>query len=188
MQPAEGKTFNSVNLSSILAMNDKKTILLGVDLRKPRLHRIFKISNEKGLSNYLVGQSQITEIIQETNIDNLFVIPAGPIPPNPAELLERPAFKQLLEELKNQFDFIIIDNAPVSRVTDGLITSKLSDLNLFVLRYGVSKKDQLKFINDIAKQGVMQNPALIINDVKLSRLGYGYAYSYNYGYGKGYSE
>lgn len=188
VQPSEGKTFNSVNLASILAMNDKKTLLLGADMRKPRLHNIFNIPNNEGLSTFLTGQTTVKKIVQKTSIDNLFILSSGPIPPNPAELLERPAFLDLLNELKKEFDYIVIDNAPVSRVTDGLITSKQSDLNLFVLRYGISKKDQLKFINDIAKQGIMKNPALIINDVKINHIGYGYAYGYKYGYGKGYGD
>ncbi len=188
VQPAEGKTFTSVNLASILAMNDKKTVLVGADMRKPRLHRIFNVKNNTGLSTYLSGQNEINDIIQATGIDNLSIVTSGPVPPNPAELLERKAFSKLLDSLKSQFDYIIIDNAPVSRVTDGLITSKSTDLNLFVLRYGISKKDQLKFINEITGKGVMNNPALIINDVKISRMSYGYAYSYKYAYGKGYSE
>ncbi|WP_163323644.1 GumC family protein [Draconibacterium mangrovi] len=187
VQPSEGKSFNATNLASIMAMNDKKTILIGADMRKPRLHKIFNLSNLKGLSNYLVGQYGSNEVIQQTDIENLSVIASGPIPPNPAELIERPAFSKLLEELKEQYDYIIIDNAPVSRVTDGLITSRHSDLNLFILRYGVSKKNQLKYINDIASQGTMNNPALIINDIKLNRLNYGYSYSYQYAYGKGYA-
>jgi len=188
ISPSEGKTFNSTNLACILAMNDKKTVLLGADLRKPRLHRIFDISNKTGLSNYLAGQATTNEITIKTKIDNLWLIPSGTIPPNPAELLEREAFITLLKELKSKFDHIIIDNAPVSIVTDGLITSKLTDLNLFVLRYGVSKKDQLKYINEIAKKGIMKNPAIIINDIKLDRFSYGYSYSYKYAYGKGYNE
>ncbi|WP_372650250.1 GumC family protein [Draconibacterium sp.] len=187
VQPSEGKSFNATNLASIMAMNNKKTVIIGADMRKPRLHQIFNLSNTKGLSNYLVGQYTAKEVIQQTEIENLSVIASGPIPPNPAELIERPAFLQLLEELKKQFDFIIIDNAPVSRVTDGLITSRHSDLNLFILRYGVSKKNQLKYINDIATHGTMNNPALIINDIKLNRLNYGYSYSYQYAYGKGYA-
>ena len=186
ISPSEGKTFNASNLATILAMNDKKTVLIGADLRKPRLHRIFDISNKTGLSNYLVGQATTNEIIIKTKIDNLWLIPSGIVPPNPAELLEREAFATLLEHLKNKFDHIIIDNAPVSMVTDGLITSKLTDLNLFILRYGVSKKDQLKYINEIAQKGIMKNPAIIINDIKLDRFSYGYSYSYKYAYGKGY--
>jgi capsular exopolysaccharide synthesis family protein len=187
VQPGEGKSFNATNLACIMAMNDKKTVIIGVDMRKPRLNNIFNLANTKGLSNYLAGRYGTKEIIQQTEIDNLSLIASGPIPPNPAELIERPAFSQLLEELKAQFDYIIIDNAPVSRVTDGLITSRHSDLNLFILRYGVSKKSQLKFINDIARQGTMHNPALIINDIKLHRFGYGYGNSYQYAYGKEYA-
>nr|WP_319569952.1 polysaccharide biosynthesis tyrosine autokinase [uncultured Draconibacterium sp.] len=187
VQPAEGKSFNATNLASIMAMNDKKTILIGADMRKPRLHKIFNLANTKGLSNYLASQYSSKEIIQQTEIDNLSLIASGPIPPNPAELIERPAFSQLLEELKAQFDYIIIDNAPVSRVTDGLLTSRHCNLNIFILRYGVSKKNQLKFINDIAKQGEMNNPALIINDIKLNHFSYGYGHSYQYAYGKGYT-
>ncbi|MFV0267096.1 MAG: GumC family protein [Draconibacterium sp.] len=187
VQPGEGKTFTAVNLASILAMNDKKTVIIGADMRKPRLHRIFNAKNNIGLSTYLAGENQIKDIIQATDINNLSVVTSGPVPPNPAELLERQAFNKLLSTLKDQFDYIIIDNAPVSRVTDGLITSKSTDLNLFVLRYGVSRKDQLKFINEITEQSVIKNPALIINDIKISRIGYGYSYSYKYAYGKGYS-
>lgn len=186
IRPSEGKTFSAINLASILAMNDKKILLIGADLRKPRIHKVFGTSNQLGLSNYLVGQATAEEITQTTQIENLWLIPSGSIPPNPAELLERDRFKELLEQAKTEYDYIIIDNAPVSMVTDGLITSQASDLNIFILRYGVSRKDQLKFINDIAQKGVMKNPAIVINDIKLERFGYGY--SYKYAYAKGYSE
>lgn len=186
ISPGEGKTFSVTNLGSILAMNDKRTLLIGADLRKPRLHQIFNLSNDNGLSNYLIGQSEAKDIVLESMIDNLFIIVSGPVPPNPAELLERPRMNELLEWAKKEFDYIIFDNAPVSMVTDGLITSRLSDLNLFILRYHVSRKNQLKFINEIANQGVMKNPALIINDIKLHG-GYGYNYSYKYAYSRGYS-
>lgn len=184
ISPGEGKTFNSTNLASILAMNDKKTLLIGADMRKPRLHQIFGLDNSQGLSNYLVGQFGETDITRQTLIDNLWVVPSGPIPPNPAELLERPRFKELMDWARKEFDYIIFDNAPVSMVTDGLITCRHSDLNLFILRYGVSNKDQLKFINEITGKGSMPNAALVINDIKLD--GYGYSYSYKYAYGKGY--
>ncbi|MGQ7867778.1 polysaccharide biosynthesis tyrosine autokinase [Sunxiuqinia sp. sy24] len=184
ISPGEGKTFTSTNLASILAMNEKKTLLIGADMRKPRLHQIFSLDNQHGLSNYLVGQGTIKDIVKESLIDNLFIVPSGPIPPNPAELLERGRLKELIDWAKGEFDYIIFDNAPVSMVTDGLITSQQSDLNLFVLRYGVSDKDQLKFINEMTQKGTMPNAALVINDIKLS--GYGYSYSYKYAYGKGY--
>ena len=184
ISPGEGKTFTATNLASILAMNDKKTLLIGADMRKPRLHQMFGLDNSQGLSNYLVGQFGETDITKQTLIDNLWVIPSGPIPPNPAELLERPRMTALMEWAKKEFDYIIFDNAPVSMVTDGLITCRHADLNLFILRYGVSNKDQLKFINEITGKGNMPNAALVINDIKLD--GYGYSYSYKYAYGKGY--
>lgn len=184
ISPGEGKTFTSTNLASILAMNDKKTLLIGADMRKPRLHQLFGLDNSQGLSNYLIGQFGVKEITKQTLIDNLWVIPSGPIPPNPAELLERPRMTALMDWAKKEFDYIILDNAPVSMVTDGLITCRHADLNLFILRYGVSNKDQLKFINEITGKGSMPNAALVINDIKLD--GYGYSYSYKYAYGKGY--
>jgi len=186
IRPGEGKSFNSVNLACILAVNDKKVLLIGADMRKPRLHLMLNTLNDVGLSTFLISESSYEDVILKSGIDNLWVLPSGPIPPNPAELLERDSFRTLLERARKEFDYIVVDNAPASLVTDGLITSRLADLNIFILRYGVSRKDQLKFINDMASQGVMNHCALVINDIKLGRFGYGYGYSYNYSYGKGY--
>ncbi len=183
IRPGEGKSFSSTNLASILALNDKKVLLIGADMRKPRLHQIFNRSNLKGLSTYLIGQSTYEEVILKTDIDNLWLLASGPVPPNPAELLERDIYKTLMERARKEFDYIIVDNAPVSMVTDGLITGKESDLNIFILRYGVCRKDQLKFINDMAGKEVMKHPALVINDIKGSLYGYGYrSYSYKHSY------
>ncbi len=190
ISPGEGKSFSSINLASILALNDKKVLLIGADMRKPRLGKVFDVPFSEGLSTYLIGQSGYKDAIRQTPIGNLWLMQAGPIPPNPAELLERDLFGKLMEQARKDFDYIVIDNAPVSLVTDGLITGRLADLNIFILRYGVSRKDELKFINDMAAQGVMNHPALVINDIKASRYGgyyhsYSYSYSYSYG-GKGY--
>ncbi len=183
IQPGEGKSFNSTNLAAILAVNDKKVLLIGADMRKPRLHRIFGTSTAEGLSTFLIGQSKYEDIIIPTNVRNLFLVPSGPVPPNPAELLECDKYSRLIDLARKDFDFIVVDNAPVSFVTDGLITGRQADLNIFILRYGVSRKDQLKFINDMAAQGVMKHPSLLINDIKLDRFGYGYHYySYRYSY------
>lgn len=178
MIPGEGKTFCATNLACILAMNDKKTLLIGADLRKPRLDQIFGFDNLKGLSTYLIGHHRAQDVVRETYADNLWLIPSGPIPPNPAELLERVQFAELLEWAKNEFDYVVIDNAPVSMVTDGIITGRLVDLNIFVLRYGLSRKDQLKQINDIAFQSVMNKPSLVINDIKFDQVGYRHVYAY----------
>lgn len=182
--PGEGKTFSSSNIASILAMNNHPTVIIGADMRKPRLQQIFEGVAEPGLSNYLAGHAETHEIIKPSGIDNLDVIFSGPVPPNPAELLAGERMATLMQELKKHYRYVIIDNAPVSLVTDGLLTGKLSDLNLFVLRYCVSKKDQIKFINELVAKGAIENPALLINDIKIDDLGYGY--SYKYAYGKGY--
>jgi capsular exopolysaccharide synthesis family protein len=187
IRPGEGKSFSSTNLACILALNDKKVLLIGADLRKPRLHQVLNRPANTGLSTYLIGQSGYEDIIQKTDIENLSLLVAGPVPPNPAELLERDLYRVLVERARKEFDYIIVDNAPVSMVTDGLVTSRLADLNIFILRYGVSRKDELKFINDMAAKQVMKHTALVINDIKGSRYGYGYHY-YSYSYRYQYDE
>ena len=187
LRPSEGKTFMCINLALILAMNNKKTLLIGADMRKPRFASVFGLPKDKGLSKLLSGQIENKEeVVFDTTVDNLFVIPGGPLPPNPAELLERDTFKELLAWAREQYDFVVIDNSPVSMVTDGFITSKLSDLNVFILRNGVSRKDQVKYINDVAAKGLMKNIALVINDIMPGRFNYYQYSSYKYAYIKGY--
>ena len=190
INPGEGKSFSSVNLATILAMNDKKVVLVGADMRKARLQKIFNIPNEKGLSTYLSGQDKLEEIVFETIIDNLSLLPAGPVPPNPSELIDKPEMQTLLKILSVKFDYIIIDNAPVSLVTDGLLMGRHADLNIFILRYGISKKEQIKYINQISENKVLNNISLIVNDVQGPGFGYGGNY-YNSKYsanGNGYYE
>jgi tyrosine-protein kinase Etk/Wzc len=187
--PGEGKSFTSVNLATILAMNNKRVVLLGADMRKPRLHKIFDLPNEHGLSTYLSGQDQLEDIMLETFIDNLILVQAGPIPPNPSELIDKPEMETLIKALSARYDYVIIDNAPVSLVTDGLLAGRHADLNVFILRYGISKKDQIKYINQIADNKILNNITLVINDIQGSGFGYGKNYYYNYkdsDYGNGY--
>ena len=178
--PGEGKSFSSINLATILAMNNNKVILIGADMRKPRLHKIFKIENEHGLSNYLIGNDSIDKIIIPTMVENLSLLPSGPIPPNPAEILGKTEMKSLIDYLRNHFDFIVIDNAPTSLVTDGHILSHLSDLNIFILRYGISHKHQLQIINQYAEKKTIDNLALIVNDIKSNSFGHSYYKYYQY--------
>jgi len=187
LRPNEGKTFMCINLAIILAMNDKKTLLIGADLRKPRFASVFDLPKDRGLSKLLSGQiDNIEEVVFETSVNNLFVIPGGALPPNPAELLERDRFKELLTWAREHYDFVVIDNSPVSMVTDGFITSKLTDINIFILRNGVSRKDQVKYINDVVAKGLMKNVALVINDIMPVRFNYYQYSSYKYAYIKGY--
>ena len=187
--PGEGKSFTSINLATILAMNNKRVILVGTDMRKPRMHRIFNLSNEHGLSTYLSSQDSFEDVVQDTLIKNLQIISSGPIPPNPSELLDRPEMENLIKSLKSKFDYVIMDNAPIAMVTDGQLCGQYADLNVFILRYTISKKDQVPFINQLAETKKMNNLAIIVNDIKGHSFGYGRDYSYNYkysGYGHGY--
>ncbi|MBW8332446.1 MAG: polysaccharide biosynthesis tyrosine autokinase [Prolixibacteraceae bacterium] len=178
--PGEGKSFSSINLASILAVNNKKVLLIGADMRKPRLHKVFKLPNEKGLSTYLIGNDSIDQVIISTFIENLSLLPSGPIPPNPAEILNKPEMKILLDEVCNQFDYIIIDNAPTSMVTDGHIVSHFSDLNIFILRYGISHKHQIEIINQYVDQKTIGNVAILVNDIKMNAFGHSYYKYYQY--------
>ena len=178
--PGEGKSFSSINLATILAMNNNKVLIIGADLRKPKLHKVFNHPNEKGLSTYLIGINRIDEIIVPTMVENLSFLPAGPIPPNPAEILCKSEMKILIDEVRSQFDYIIIDNAPTALVTDGHIISHLSDLNIFILRYGISHKNQIEMINQYVDQKAFDNVAILVNDIKTNSFGHSYYKYYQY--------
>ena len=178
--PGEGKSFSAINLASILAVNNKKVLLIGADLRKPRLHKAFGLHNEKGLSTYLIGNNSIDQVIVPTMVENLSFLASGPIPPNPAEILGKPEMKVLLDVVRTQFDYIIIDNAPTPLVTDGQILCQLSDLNIFVLRYGVSHKHQIEIINQYVDQKTMDHVAILVNDIKINAFGHSYYKYYHF--------
>lgn len=187
--PGEGKSYNTINLGTILAMNDHRVLIIGADMRKPKLHKIFEIENSRGLSTYLIGYDQMEQIIHPTLIPNLFVLPSGPVPPNPAEILNKPTMRTLIEQVKKRFDYIIIDNAPVALVTDAFMVSRLSDLNIFILRFGVSQKHQLEMINQYAETKKMNDIGLIVNDIKAKSFGKRYYKYYQYeAYKKAYYE
>ena len=168
-------------------MNDNKVLLIGADMRKPKMHKIFDVDNQHGLSTYLVGLDTLEQVVIPTIIENLSVLISGPIPPNPAEILGKPKMKELIEKARNQFDYIIIDNAPVALVSDGIITSHISDLNIFILRFGVSHKHQLEIINQYAATKKVTDIGIIVNDIRSESFGNTYykyyqynAYQYNY--------
>jgi capsular exopolysaccharide synthesis family protein len=139
----EGKTFCSINLASIYALSNKKTILVGLDLRKPRIFGDFKIDNVTGVVNYLIGQKSLDEVIQQTHIPYLDVISSGPIPPNPSELLMGESMEEMINELKLRYDYIILDTPPVGLVSDALELAKFCDAPLYVTRQGFTKKGML---------------------------------------------
>lgn len=187
----EGKTFISVNLAAILATLGKKVLLIGLDLRKPRIHKILDTDNENGMSYYLCGLKKFDEVIYNTQIENLFYAPAGHIPPNPAELIESDLMKTFINQAKNIYDFIIIDTPPIAIVTDALLVSNLTDLYLFVVRQRYSSKNTLGLIEEIYNHDSIKNMGIIMNDISLTGyygygLRYGYAPGYGYTYGYNY--
>ncbi len=193
---SEGKTFISINLAAITALLGKRVLLVGLDLRKPRINKVFKFEDSPGMSTFLSGNCEYEEIIKETQIKNLFYAPSGPIPPNPAELIETERMKNFIEKAKDEFDFIIIDTPPVAIVTDTLLLTPYVDLNLFIVRQRYTVKNTLELIEQLKVKGELKNMAILINDISLSgyygygmrygySMGYGYSYGYNY-YGSGY--
>ncbi len=180
----EGKTFCSINLAIILAVSNKKVLLVGLDLRRPKIHKSLGLSNEKGISTYLIGKHTREEIIQNIEVKNLDIAVSGPVPPNPAELIETEEMKNFFEEASKRYDYVIIDTPPLAIVADSLFISRYADTNLFVVRQKYSSKDVLELANDVVEKGKVKQLNIIINDIEMSgRYGYGYNYGYSYGYG-----
>ena len=173
--PKEGKTFTAINLASVMAASGKKTVLLGFDLRKPQIHNYLNVENGKGLSNYLSGNAEIKEIVNSSELDNLYYITSGPNPPNPSELIMVERTELLIAKLKEEFDYIIIDSPPVGLVTDALILKKWADLTLFISRQDYTKREFIANLNEIYRKDEKKNISLIYNFSSRKK---GYAYGY----------
>jgi capsular exopolysaccharide synthesis family protein len=185
--PGEGKSFTTLNLASVFAMAGKRTVIIGADLRKPKLFEDFQLSNVHGLSQYLSGMAGVDEIIHETFIENLFLITGGPMPPNPSELLIKPIMGEFLRDMKTRFDFVILDTPPLALVTDAFVLSKHVDHSIFVVRQNFTPKAAMGSIEDYYETGRLANISILFNDLRKSGLGYGYGHGYGYGYGYGYN-
>jgi len=186
----EGKSFISVNVAVSLAMTNKKVVLLEMDLRKPALSPIFNMSRQIGLTNYFVGDKEADHIIKSTTINpNLFFIPSGAIPPNPSELIINGRLEELLKYLETIFDYVVIDTAPVSPVTDAYLLSPMCDATLYVVRHGVTPKASIKVLDSNLLVHPLKNVAIIFNGVRNRGFGqYGYGYGYGHGGNYGYFE
>lgn len=182
----EGKSFVSTNMGAVLAVAGKKSVILEFDIRKPKVLSGLKMGKHKGISNYLAGNSELEDlIIPVPEHENLFVLPCGPIPPNPSELLLDPKVSEMFDKLKKEFDVVIIDTAPVGMVSDAITLGRYADCTLYLTRQGHTYKKQIGLVDEMYREKKLPKVSVVINDVK-AKPGYGY-YGYGrYGYGYGY--
>ncbi|HHP8151294.1 polysaccharide biosynthesis tyrosine autokinase [Acinetobacter baumannii] len=180
--PEVGKSFISTNLATIFAQGDKRVLLIDADMRRGYMHKYFDVDVKPGLSELLSGQADLQKVLHKTPVANLDVITRGKSPTNPSEILSSNQFKELLEQLQSQYDHIIIDTPPVLAVTDGIIISQYTDVNLIVARYAKSQMKELELtLNRFEQAGVKVN-GFILNDIQRASAGYGYGYNYAYAY------
>ena len=192
----EGKSFITTNIGAVMALTGKKTVILEFDIRKPKIVSNLELKKHAGITNYIVGKARLDELVLPvSDMDNLYVIPCGPVPPNPAEMLLEPKIKELFDYLKVRFDVVIVDSAPVGLVSDAMILGEHADCTLYILRQNYTYKKQLGLIDELYTQKKLPKLSVLLNDVKAGTGGYGsyggyggYGYGYGYGYGSGYFD
>ena len=198
----EGKSFISANLAISLSLLGKKVIIVGLDIRKPGLNKVFNIPRkEVGITQYLANpEKNLMDLVQPSDVSkNLYILPGGTVPPNPTELLARDGLDKAIETLKKNFDYVILDTAPVGMVTDTLLIGRVADLSVYVCRADYTHKNEYTLINELAENNKLPKLCTVINGLDLKRRKYGYYYGYGkygkyygygkrYGYGYGYGE
>ncbi len=190
----EGKSFISANLAISLSLLGKKVVIIGLDVRKPGLNKVFNIpKSEHGITQFLTNPTtELMDLVQPSDINkNLFILPGGAVPPNPTELLARDGLEKAIETLKQNFDYVILDTAPVGMVTDTLLIGRVADLSVYVCRADYTRKVEFTLINELAENNKLPNLCIAINGLDLQKKKYGYYYGYGkygkyYGYGKRY--
>jgi succinoglycan biosynthesis transport protein ExoP len=180
----EGKTFCSINIATVFALSEKKTVIVGLDLRKPKLFEEFNLTNTLGVVNYLIKQKSLDDIVNTTSIPFLDVILSGPVPPNPSELIMGDGMKELIDELKTKYDYIILDTPPVGLVADSLELAQYCDVTLYIVRQNFTKKEMITLLNNRVNRGELNNTSVILNGFE-NKAKYGGGYGYGYGYGSG---
>lgn len=188
----EGKSFISTNTGAVMALANKRTIILEFDIRKPKVISGLGLPKQKGLTNFILGQATLEELpVNVPGYDNLFVLPCGPVPPNPAELLLDTRLNDLFSYLRKNFDVIIMDTAPVGMVSDAMTLSRFADCTLYIVRQGHTYRKQIRMIDEYSQEGKLPKVSIVVNDVKAQagygNYGYG-GYGYGYGYGAGYFD
>ena len=198
----EGKSFISANLAISLSLLGKKVVIVGLDIRKPGLNKVFNIPRkEVGITQYLANpEKNLMDLVQLSDVSkNLYILPGGTVPPNPTELLARDGLDKAIETLKKNFDYVILDTAPVGMVTDTLLIGRVADLSVYVCRADYTHKNEYALINELAEKDKLPSLCTVINGLDLKKRKYGYYYGYGkygkyygygkrYGYGYGYGE
>ena len=198
----EGKSFISANLAISLSLLGKKIVIVGLDIRKPGLNKVFNIlRKEQGITQYLSNpEKNLMDFVQLSDVNkNLYILPGGTVPPNPTELLARDGLDKAIEILKKNFDYVILDTAPIGMVTDTLLIGRVADLSVYVCRADYTRKAEFSLINELAESNKLPNLCTVINGLNLQKKKYGYYYGYGkygkyygygkrYGYGYGYGE
>ncbi len=180
----EGKSFVSINIGAVLALAGKKTVILEFDIRKPKIVAGFNLKRVHGITSYLVGNVELSELpIAVPEVEGLYVIPCGPIPPNPAELLLEDKIQDIFDYAKKNFDIVIVDTAPVGLVSDALSLGKYVDCTLYLVRLEYTLKKQINFIDEIYRKEKLPQPAILVNDIKTNTHYYSYGNYSGYGYG-----
>jgi tyrosine-protein kinase Etk/Wzc len=185
IHPGEGKTYVSTNLSSIIAKAHKRVLLIDFDLHKPKIHKMFNKANDKGISNILIGQLKIEEVINKQLQEGLDVVFAGPVPPNASELVLSQKVDQILKFAKENYDLVVLDTPPIGLISDAIILLKNVDAGIFVMNVNFARKQGVRFLEEVAMKNNLTNVGITLNNVKTQRWkyyskygGYGYAYSY----------
>jgi tyrosine-protein kinase Etk/Wzc len=184
----EGKTFVALNMAGIIAFSEKKVVILDLDMRKPKIHVGFGVPNDKGMSTILIGRNTIDECIYKSSLNNLDFITAGPVPPNPSELIISSRMVEILNQLKERYDVVVADNPPIGLVTDGIRIIKIADYPIYVFRENYSKRNFVQNVRKLVSDNNITNLNIVLNAVDIKKSGYGYSgvYDYDYGYGYGY--
>lgn len=193
----EGKSFTAGNLACSFAFMGKKVVIVGLDIRKPGLNKVFQLSTrEKGITQYLANPEHIDllSLCQVSTVsENLYILPGGSVPPNPTELVARQALDQAIEILKQHFDYVILDTAPIGMVTDTQLIARVADLSVYVCRADYTHKSHYALINELKKEHKLPNLCTLLNGINMNRRRNGYYYGYGkygkygrYGYGKKY--
>ena len=175
-------------MAGIIAFSEKKVVILDLDMRKPKIHVGFGVPNDKGMSTILIGRNTIDECIYKSSLNNLDFITAGPVPPNPSELIISSRMVEILDQLKERYDVVVADNPPIGLVTDGIRIIKIADYPIYVFRENYSKRNFVQNVRKLVSDNNITNLNIVLNAVDIKKSGYGYSgvYDYDYGYGYGY--